>query len=120
MDTPLTKRPSRKTKGGRTTNTLTLNYQLALFPRLSHGGGAADDDVEATVNETCAKLDESLAAGTAPHIVLDATSTGMISETVKSFTRALALPTFSASYGQEGDIRYTHTHIHTEFYLPRS
>ncbi|XP_063876417.1 ionotropic receptor 25a-like isoform X2 [Scylla paramamosain] len=63
------------------------------------------DDVEATVNETCAKLDEAIAADTKPHIVLDATSTGLISETVKSFTRALALPTFSASYGQEGDIR---------------
>lgn len=29
----------------------------------------------------------------------------MASETVKSFTQALGLPTISASYGQEGDLR---------------
>lgn len=61
--------------------------------------------MEATVNDTCAKLDAAIDAGTAPHIIIDATTTGLISETVKSITRALALPTFSASYGQEGDIR---------------
>lgn len=31
--------------------------------------------------------------------------TGVPSETVKSFTQALGLPTISASYGQEGDLR---------------
>lgn len=40
-----------------------------------------------------------------PHVVLDATMTGLASETVKSFTSALALPTISASFGQEGDLR---------------
>ncbi|XP_071516701.1 ionotropic receptor 25a isoform X2 [Panulirus ornatus] len=63
------------------------------------------DDIEATVNATCDMVDAAIDAGEAPHIVLDATNTGMISETVKSFTKALALPTFAASYGQEGDIR---------------
>lgn len=40
-----------------------------------------------------------------PHIVLDTTITGIASETVKSLTSALGLPTVSASFGQEGDIR---------------
>ncbi|KAJ8927532.1 hypothetical protein NQ314_019989 [Rhamnusium bicolor] len=40
-----------------------------------------------------------------PHLVLDTTMTGIGSETVKSFTAALALPTISASFGQEGDLR---------------
>lgn len=40
-----------------------------------------------------------------PHIVLDTTMTGLGSETVKSFTGALGLPTISASFGQEGDLR---------------
>lgn len=40
-----------------------------------------------------------------PHVVLDATMTGLASETVKSFTSALALPTISASFGQDGDLR---------------
>lgn len=31
--------------------------------------------------------------------------TGVASETVKSITSALALPTVSASFGQEGDLR---------------
>lgn len=40
-----------------------------------------------------------------PHLVLDTTMTGIGSETVKSFTAALGLPTVSASFGQEGDLR---------------
>ncbi|XP_050723400.1 ionotropic receptor 25a-like [Eriocheir sinensis] len=89
---------------------------LAAIKYLENTGGATigikefmalkkGDDVEATVNDTCAKLDAAIDAGKAPHIVIDATTTGLLSETAKSITRALALPTFSASYGQEGDIR---------------
>ncbi|XP_066943242.1 ionotropic receptor 25a [Macrobrachium rosenbergii] len=62
-------------------------------------------DIEVTVNATCDILDAAIDASAPPHIVLDATTTGMMSETIKSFTRALALPTFSASYGQTGDLR---------------
>lgn len=40
-----------------------------------------------------------------PHVVLDTTVTGVTSETVKSFTAALNLPTVSASFGQEGNIQ---------------
>lgn len=40
-----------------------------------------------------------------PHIVLDTTITGVTSETVKSFSLGLGLPTVSASFGQEGSIQ---------------
>lgn len=40
-----------------------------------------------------------------PHIILDTTMTGLVSETVKSFTKALQIPTISGSFGQEGDLR---------------
>ncbi|XP_071055575.1 ionotropic receptor 25a [Onthophagus taurus] len=40
-----------------------------------------------------------------PHFVLDTTMTGIASETVKSFSKALQIPTISGSYGQEGDSR---------------
>ncbi|XP_047486549.1 ionotropic receptor 25a-like isoform X2 [Penaeus chinensis] len=63
------------------------------------------DDIEVTVNATCDLVDAAIDASEPPHIVLDATTAGIMSETVKSFTRALALPTFSASYGQDGDLR---------------
>lgn len=46
-----------------------------------------------------------LDARTPPHLVLDTTMTGMASETVKSFAAALALPTISSSFGQDGDLR---------------
>lgn len=46
-----------------------------------------------------------LEAQTPPHVVLDTTMTGLASETVKSFTAALGLPTISASFGQVGDLR---------------
>lgn len=53
----------------------------------------------------CAQYDEYIAAGQYPHIVLDTTITGVSSETVKTFTAALALPTVSASFGQTRDLR---------------
>lgn len=40
-----------------------------------------------------------------PHVVLDFTMTGVGSETIKSFTAALGLPTISGSFGQVGDLR---------------
>lgn len=44
-------------------------------------------------------------AGKSPHVIFDATKTGTSSETVKSLSAALGIPTVSASYGQEGDLR---------------
>lgn len=46
-----------------------------------------------------------LSAKKTPHVVLDFTMTGVGSETIKSFTAALALPTISGSFGQAGDLR---------------
>lgn len=63
------------------------------------------DDIEATVNATCDIVDGAIDKGEPPHLVLDATKSGVMSETAKSFTKSLGLPTFSASYGQEGDLR---------------
>ncbi|KAG6445268.1 hypothetical protein O3G_MSEX003820 [Manduca sexta] len=46
-----------------------------------------------------------LSAKKTPHVVLDFTMTGVGSETIKSFTAALSLPTISGSFGQAGDLR---------------
>lgn len=40
-----------------------------------------------------------------PHIIFDTTITNVASETVKSLSAALGIPTVSASFGQEGDLR---------------
>lgn len=53
----------------------------------------------------CNKYAESIEKKQTPHLILDTTKSGVASETVKSFTQALGLPTISASYGQEGDLR---------------
>lgn len=42
---------------------------------------------------------------TPPHVILDTTMAGVASETVKSVSSALGIPTISASFGQEGDLR---------------
>lgn len=56
-------------------------------------------------NIVCSRYIDSVKNNQPPHIVLDTTITGIASETVKSLTSALGLPTVSASFGQEGDIR---------------
>ncbi|CAH0553819.1 unnamed protein product [Brassicogethes aeneus] len=53
----------------------------------------------------CSTYNDMLEKNIPPHLVLDTTKTGLASETVKSFTSALGLPTISASFGQEGDLR---------------
>lgn len=53
----------------------------------------------------CNKYVASIERKQTPHLILDTTKSGVSSETVKSFTQALGLPTISASYGQEGDLR---------------
>lgn len=53
----------------------------------------------------CTKYSQMLDTQSPPHIILDTTTTGLASETVKSFTAALGLPTISASFGQAGDLR---------------
>ncbi|XP_041786441.1 ionotropic receptor 25a-like isoform X2 [Anopheles merus] len=53
----------------------------------------------------CSKYGQSLSENRPPHLLLDTTLTGVSSETVKSFSLALGIPTVSASFGQEGDLR---------------
>lgn len=53
----------------------------------------------------CSVYTEAIKSNQPPHIVFDTTITNVASETVKSLTSALGLPTVSASFGQEGDIR---------------
>lgn len=57
----------------------------------------------------CAKYSEMISGNKPPHVILDTTKTGVSSETVKSFTAALSLPTVSACFGQEGDLRQWRT-----------
>jgi ionotropic glutamate receptor len=53
----------------------------------------------------CSVYDASIKGEAGPHVVLDMTMSGVASETAKSFTAALSLPTISTSFGQEGDLR---------------
>nr|ALR72535.1 ionotropic receptor IR6 [Colaphellus bowringi] len=62
-------------------------------------------DSNAFLESLCSTYSSMLDAQAYPHLVLDTTMTGLGSETVKTFTQALALPTISASFGQEGDLR---------------
>lgn len=56
-------------------------------------------------SKVCARYNEAISSNQAPHLVFDTTMSGLSSETVKSITSALALPTISASFGQNGDLR---------------
>lgn len=56
-------------------------------------------------DKVCSKYGQSLSENRPPHLLLDTTLTGVSSETVKSFSLALGIPTVSASFGQEGDLR---------------
>lgn len=53
----------------------------------------------------CLQYNNSVIDGKPPHLVIDTTQSGITSEAVKAFVLSLALPTISASYGQDGDIR---------------
>ncbi|CAG9857523.1 unnamed protein product [Phyllotreta striolata] len=62
-------------------------------------------DSNSFLDSLCSTYNQLLQTQVYPHLVLDTTMTGLGSETVKSFTAALGLPTVSASFGQEGDLR---------------
>ncbi|XP_075152081.1 ionotropic receptor 25a [Haematobia irritans] len=62
-------------------------------------------DAKALLESICIKYADSIENNQPPHVVFDTTKSGVSSETVKSFAQALGLPTVSASYGQEGDLR---------------
>nr|QHN69175.1 ionotropic receptor 6 [Sirex noctilio] len=62
-------------------------------------------DPRGTLNEICTVWESALRSSNSPDLVLDMTMTGPGAETVNSFTSALGLPTLSAQFGQEGDLR---------------
>ncbi|XP_034234148.1 ionotropic receptor 25a isoform X2 [Thrips palmi] len=81
--------------------TASTGIQFDSFQRVI----ANTSDARTLLEALCEKYDNSLKTEKPPDLVLDFTQTGVTSETVKSFTHALALPTVSASYGQEDDLR---------------
>ncbi|XP_045465675.1 ionotropic receptor 25a-like [Harmonia axyridis] len=61
-------------------------------------------DAVELLDPLCKTYDDMVKASKPPHLVFDTTVTGLSSETVKSVTAALGLPTITASYGQDGDL----------------
>ena len=55
--------------------------------------------------EVCAVYDKSVAAGMPPHVVLDLTTTGLASDSMKAVSRNLGLPTISGSFGSLNETR---------------
>lgn len=62
-------------------------------------------DSKGLLEAICMTYGNMLKENKPPHVIFDTTKTGTSSETVKSLSAALAIPTVSASYGQEGDLR---------------
>ena len=62
-------------------------------------------DSKGLLESICTTYGDMIKNGKSPHVIFDATKTGTSSETVKSVSSALGIPTVSASYGQEGDLR---------------
>lgn len=58
-----------------------------------------------SVHTVCSRYSDAVRNHQPPHVILDTTITGTTSETVKSFAASMGLPTVSASFGQEGNIR---------------
>ncbi|XP_032516645.2 ionotropic receptor 25a [Danaus plexippus] len=75
---------------------------LAVNPVIVVGNRS---DAKVFLENVCRKYNDMISAKKTPHVVLDFTMTGVGSETIKSFTAALALPTISGSFGQPGDLR---------------
>uniref|UniRef100_A0A1A9WKV0 Ionotropic glutamate receptor C-terminal domain-containing protein n=1 Tax=Glossina brevipalpis TaxID=37001 RepID=A0A1A9WKV0_9MUSC len=83
---------------------LKKNAQYGLTLRIERIE-ANKTDAKDLLETICTKYAASIENKYPPHLILDTTKSGVPSETVKSFTQALGLPTISASYGQEGDLR---------------
>ncbi|CAB3227099.1 unnamed protein product [Arctia plantaginis] len=78
------------------------NLGLAVDPVIVVGNRT---EAKAFLENVCRKYNDMILAKKTPHVVLDFTMTGVGSETIKSFTAALGLPTISGSFGQVGDLR---------------
>nr|APZ81419.1 ionotropic receptor 25a [Adelphocoris lineolatus] len=77
-----------------------LGIEMEVF-RVTESGS----DAKFLLENLCETFNASAKAGKPPHIILDTSVVGVTSEAVKTFSRALGIPTLSASYGQEGDLR---------------
>ncbi|KAL7042223.1 hypothetical protein ACKWTF_001073 [Chironomus riparius] len=62
-------------------------------------------DSKGLLESICTTYAANLQENKKPHVIFDTTKTGVSSETVKSLSAALGIPTISASYGQDGDLR---------------
>jgi len=76
--------------------TLGLNVEV-----VSVEGNRTDN--KGILEAVCSQYGEMLKNKKPPHVIFDTTKTGVSSETVKSISASLAIPTVSASYGQEGN-----------------
>ncbi|XP_053673131.1 ionotropic receptor 25a [Anopheles nili] len=85
-------------------NYVKKNPQLGLSVDMIYVEGNRTDSKD-LLQSLCSKYSQSLSDNRPPHLLLDTTLTGVSSETVKSFSLALGIPTVSASFGQEGDLR---------------
>ncbi|XP_053667056.1 ionotropic receptor 25a [Anopheles marshallii] len=85
-------------------NYVKKNPQLGLSVDMMYVEGNRTDSKD-LLQTLCSKYGQSLNDNRPPHLLLDTTLTGVSSETVKSFSLALGIPTVSASFGQEGDLR---------------
>ncbi|XP_045465403.1 ionotropic receptor 25a-like [Harmonia axyridis] len=80
------------------------NNKLGINAEVTKVSGNRTDST-GLLESLCKVYNGMLEKNEPPHLVLDTTMTDLASETVKSFTQALALPTISSSFGQEGDLR---------------
>lgn len=62
-------------------------------------------DSKGLLESICTTYSTNLQENKKPHVIFDTTKTGVSSETVKSLSAALGIPTISSSYGQDGDLR---------------
>ncbi|XP_017881042.1 ionotropic receptor 25a isoform X2 [Ceratina calcarata] len=67
-----------------------------------------ESDINDTLDHICNSWNSAVAKGSSkiPDLVIDTTTAGLGAKISNSFTAALGIPTLSAQYGQEGDLRY--------------
>lgn len=83
---------------------ISKNQNLGLSVDLTVVEGNRTDS-KGLLEAVCTKYVELIRENKPPHVIFDTTKTGVSSETVKSLSAALAIPTVSASFGQDGDLR---------------
>lgn len=85
-------------------NYVKKNTQLGLSVDVTTVEGNRTDS-KGLLESICTVYSDLIKKDKAPHVIFDATKTGVSSETVKSLASALGIPTVSAAFGQEGDLR---------------